>query len=119
MAVSFLQNVRAQTVRCVEEIAYLFPGIGTDPESSVNVGGEAGFLLLHGRPDVTVKVVWPSTCGPKFDESPDLRVPILVVRHAGGREVDGMNFKFKSRTREKIRRHVDAFLVLDHEVEFQ
>ena len=119
MAVSFLQNVRAQTVRCVEEIAYLFPGIGTDPESSVNVGGEAGFFLLHGRPDVTVKVVWPSTCGPKLNESPDFRVPILVVRHAGGREVDGMNFKFKSRTREKISRHVDAFLVLDHEVEFQ
>ena len=62
----------------VEEIAYLFPGVGTDPESSVNVGGEAGLLLLHGRPDVTVKVVWPSTRGPKFDESPDLRVPILV-----------------------------------------
>ena len=68
---------------------------------------------------MTVKVVWPSTRGPKFDESPDLLVPILVVRHAGGREVDGMNFEFKSRTGKKISRHVNAFLVLNHENEFQ
>ena len=119
MAVSFLQDIRAQTVRGVEKVSDLLPGIGADPEPSMNIGGEAGFLLLHGRPDVAVKVVRPSARGPEFDKGLDFRVPVLVVRHAGVSEVDCMYFKLEPRTGEKVRRHVDTLLVLNHEVEFQ
>ena len=46
-----------QSVRGVEEVSDLFPGVGTDPEPSMDIGREAGFFLLHRRPDVAVKVV--------------------------------------------------------------
>ena len=50
----------------------------------MDIGGEAGLLLLHGQPDVAVEVVGPSSRSPEFDESPDLRVLVLLFGHAGG-----------------------------------
>ena len=76
----------------------MLPGIGSNPEPSVNIGGEAGFLLLHGQSDVAVEVVWPPARGSEFDEGPDFRIPVLVVSHAGGSEVDCMNFQFEPQT---------------------
>ena len=74
---------------------------------------------MHGQPDMTVEVVRPSARGSEFDEGPDFRVTVLIVRHAGWSEVDRMNFELEPRTGEKVRRHVDTLLVLNHEVEFQ
>ena len=74
----------------------------------MNIGGEAGFLLLHGQPDVAVEVVRPPARGRELDEGPDFWVPVLVVRHAGGSEVDCMNFELEPRTGEKVSRHVDT-----------
>ena len=47
VAVGFLQDVGAQTPRSVEEFPDLLPGIGANPKPSVDIGGEAGLLLLH------------------------------------------------------------------------
>ena len=84
VAVCFLQNVGSQASGCIEEVPDLFTGIGPNPEPPVDISGKAGLLLLHGQPDVAFEVVWPSSRGLKFDESPDFRVLVLVVGHACG-----------------------------------
>ena len=96
VAVGFLQDVGAQTPRSVEKVSDLLPGIGSNPEPPMDIGGEAGFLLLHGQSDVAVEVVRPTTRSPEFDEGPDFWVLVLVVSHAGGGQVDGVNLKFES-----------------------
>ena len=97
VAVGFLQDVGTLTPRSVEKVSDLLPGIGSNPEPSMDIGGEAGFLLLHGQSDVVVEVVWPPARGSEFDEGPDFWVLVLVVSHAGGSQVDGMNFQFEPR----------------------
>ena len=115
----FLQDVGAQTPWSLEKISDLLPGIGLNPEPPMDIGGEAGLFLLHGQSDVAAEVVWPTTRSPEFDEGPDFWVLVLVVSHAGGGQVDGVNLKFESRPGEKVGRHVDAFLVLNDEIELQ
>ena len=85
----------------------------------MDVNGETGFLLLHRQPYVAVEGVWLTSRCSEFNESPDFGVLILVLRHACGGQLDGMNYKLKTRPREEISRHVDAFLVLDDKIKFQ
>ena len=84
VAVGFLQNVRAQASRCIEEIQDLFPGIRANPEPPMDIGGEAGLFLLHIQSDMAVEVLRPLSRSREFDESLDLRVLVLEVGHAGG-----------------------------------
>ena len=87
VAVGFLQDVGAQTPRSIEKVPDLLPGIGSNPEPPMDIGGEAGFLLLHGQVDMAVEVVWPTTRRSEFDKGPDFWVLVSVVSHAGGGQV--------------------------------
>ena len=43
-----LQDVGTQTSRSVEKVSDLLPGIGSNPEPPMDIGGVAEFLLCNG-----------------------------------------------------------------------
>ena len=83
VAVGLLQDVGAQTSGRKEETPDLLSGVGSNPEPPMDIGGEAGRLLLLVQPDVAVRVARPLSRSLEFDEGPDFWVLVLVFGHAG------------------------------------